>query len=52
MGMTNSWDNENKTIIRYDFTAPWLWQDLLGDMAQDADMIPAPITIWGRTVRL
>lgn len=30
MGVKLAWDNKEKTIIRYDFSEPWTWEDFRG----------------------
>jgi hypothetical protein len=35
MGVTVSWDNDEKTIIQYEFSDPWTWEEFRA--ALDAD---------------
>lgn len=39
MGVKLSWDNKEKTIIRYDFTEPWTWDDFRAALDADDEMI-------------
>jgi len=38
MGVTVSWDNEARTIIRYDVVNPWSFEELWGAVHQDNSM--------------
>lgn len=39
MPITVSWDDAAHTAIRYDFTDPWTWEELLVALQQDDAMI-------------
>lgn len=41
-----SWDNEHRTVIRYEFLNPWTWQDLSAAIDRVDEMIrDVPYTV-------
>lgn len=40
------WDNEHRTVIRYEFVNPWSWQDLIDAIDQVDEMVrDVPYTV-------